>query len=991
MAVDDRYYKPEKINKIFAFAALLLLFCLMGLFAKDYNRKWKEHQKEFQALEVEKARVKYDQALIDLENNPEFKQIAEQYQTVKKEYDAACLPAKEKAEAELATFKVENDLVSQKYKFTKAELDAAKYSYEHATANHEHDVAEKEALYLTLKDKEHELKLALEELDEKLKSIQKSMDECAAKLDEVGRQERNVTKQRDLILRKLKTIDPAERSMVNQFADMVRNLPVIDLANPSVKIEQVVLKNIHDDVNFMTVPKVERCITCHLGISNPDYKDAGQPYRTHPDLELYVGKDSPHPLEEFGCTTCHGGRPRGTSFTDAVHTPSSKMQEEEWKKNHDWKHVELWEDPMLPMAHVEAGCFKCHSGQSTIKGAEKLNLGLNIIEKAGCYGCHVIDKYENWPKPGPSLLNISAKLSKDWAYKWIIDPKSFRHNTWMPSYFNQSNNDDPASLARGQQEVHAMVHYLFTQSENFELEKFSANGDVKKGEELVVSLGCFACHKVEPQPTQNPTTTESLRREHGPNLIGLGSKTSPQWIYTWLKDPNRYHPQTRMPNLRLTDEEAEDIAAYLSQDKIAAFDNASTPEIDEKILDEITFGLLNKMESTASAKDKISKMSREEKLQFSGQKLISQYGCFACHDIKGFEKAKPIGIELTEEGSKSLHKLDFGFVHIDHSKWGWFGQKLKDPRSYDKGKNLRPDEKLVMPNFNLSEQEIEAVVTALLGFVKDNTVKGKLANRTAEQIYKEEGQKIVRQLNCQACHKIEGDGGTIKGTVKDWLVNSQGHSAADAEKIHESFSPPDLLGVGKKLNNDWLFEFLHEPKTQVRPWLKVRMPTYSFNAAHLNTLIKYFDTIDGESLTFNFDADTHMTKEEYEAAEKLFSPEYFDCMKCHVVGNKMPSGSQDTWAPNLALAKTRLDPHWMVEWIKNPTGLVPGTKMPTFYDPADYENSGAPDILEGNEDEQIQVLRNYLLTLTGEEQINQKSSKPANKDQATEATGESAQ
>ena len=57
-----------------------------------------------------------------------------------------------------------------------------------------------------------------------------------------------------------------------------------------------------------------------------------------------------------------------------------------------------------------------------------------------------------------------------------------------------------------------------------------------------------------------------------------------------------------------------------------------------------------------------------------GQRVISRYGCFSCHDIKGFEKAQPIGTDLSEEGSKLVTRLDFAFItDIPHtSKIAWF-------------------------------------------------------------------------------------------------------------------------------------------------------------------------------------------------------------------------------------------------------------------------------------------------------------------------------
>ena len=121
---------------------------------------------------------------------------------------------------------------------------------------------------------------------------------------------------------------PTAMNFSNRIAQMVRDLPIIDLANPNYKIEQIVLKDIPEDLNFSKVPTVDRCVTCHQGIANPDYKDASQPFRAHPNLELYLGNDSAHPIDEFGCTVCHGGRGRGTDFVSAAHTPSSAQQAE---------------------------------------------------------------------------------------------------------------------------------------------------------------------------------------------------------------------------------------------------------------------------------------------------------------------------------------------------------------------------------------------------------------------------------------------------------------------------------------------------------------------------------------------------------------------------------------------------------------------------------------------------------------------------------------
>ena len=52
-------------------------------------------------------------------------------------------------------------------------------------------------------------------------------------------------------------------------------------------------------------------------------------------------------------------------------------------------------------------------------------------------------------------------------------------------------------------------------------------------------------------------------------------------------------------------------------------------------------------------------MTTEKKLRYVGRRTISKYGCSGCHDIPGFEDAKPIGTGLADWGRKTPDKLAF--------------------------------------------------------------------------------------------------------------------------------------------------------------------------------------------------------------------------------------------------------------------------------------------------------------------------------------------
>ena len=71
------------------------------------------------------------------------------------------------------------------------------------------------------------------------------------------------------------------------------------------------------------------------------------------------------------------------------------------------------------------------------------------------------------------------------------------------------------------------------------------------------------------------------------------------------------------------------------------------------------------------------------------------------------------------------------------------------------------------------------------------------------------------------------------------------------------------------------------------------------------------------------------------------------------------------------MARHRLNPTWIVRWLHNPQAVQPGTKMPSFYEQsADGKASGGPDdVLDGNNEEQIQALADYLMVLSNAKEV----------------------
>ena len=75
-----------------------------------------------------------------------------------------------------------------------------------------------------------------------------------------------------------------------------------------------------------------------------NYAAAEQPFRTHPNLDLYVHSESVHPRDNFGCTSCHEGRGRAIDFVSRE--PEAPPEVAEFMRFHDWS-VRLESGKML--------------------------------------------------------------------------------------------------------------------------------------------------------------------------------------------------------------------------------------------------------------------------------------------------------------------------------------------------------------------------------------------------------------------------------------------------------------------------------------------------------------------------------------------------------------------------------------------------------------------------------------------------------------------
>ena len=955
---DERYWDINVLNKWFAISSIIFLAATVWTFIDDNDDEFKEYQREFRKMqvEIEKKKLQDEWELIEDDKDKYEEELAKA-----NELFAFQSEDLKNLENSLKILNARYYKENMDYQDFKGQVDALKYQVEADNAHPNHGPSYQDEYYSALAQLD-KLRLIKEESEIEIKATELKIKDLKSDVKEKKNELDSFTKRVTLTKNKLSKLDRDRMTVPNKIGDIVRDLPILDFLDPYYKVHQIVVPDVKYDVNFAAVPVVDRCTSCHLGIDNPDFSEAPQPYTTHPNLDLYITSSSPHDMNTFGCTSCHAGRSRGTSFVSSTHTPNTPEDKERWKEEYGWEKMHHWLTPMLPTKYTEASCFKCHSNTSDLAGAEKLNFGLSLVDQSGCNGCHYNADWESQAMAGPSLKKVNEKLDRDWVSKWVKNPRHFRYNTRMPAIFEQDNQETEEVTAYNDVEIAGITEYLFNGKRRpIQKDKSRFIGDHINGEKLFNSIGCMGCHVSEEDPAQAPIINNyyNLTKVHGPNLVGLGSKVSSEWLYNWLMNPQEYMPTTKMPNLRLEPQQAKDLTAYLLNNRNIDFENSPNHTFSDSVLNDLTVNWLKKSNPEKFAVAKANKMDRYDKLNFIGEKSIRHYGCFGCHNIDGFDDAKPIGVEITEEGSKPVGKFDFGLFHdIEHTTHAWIENKLRTPRIYDRGKASKHLDLLKMPNFYFSEEEIEAITTAVLSFNANKVSEPLLAHLKDPDIYKK-GHRLVKQYNCQGCHLIQNQGGQLVDVIGA-----------------PEYAPPNLNTEGRKANPDWLLSFFNNPGI-IRPNLQVKMPSFhQIPDEDWDAIIAYFKHADNEKISYRSDLITDVSTEDFKAGAKLH--EIGQCNSCHFYGEEFPTGDAPTWAPNLALSKERLNPEWVSEWLYSPSAIMPGTKMPAPYLPDNSvltaegaENDWGRDLISlgGDTTRMLDGLRDYIWNIKGSTDI----------------------
>ncbi len=707
--------------------------------------------------------------------------------------------------------------------------------------------------------------------------LQQRLDRYDAEAAEIQSRIDEITERQSELEANMEQVDGRVReiqSEINDIFDEVWNIEarIRSLRQAPIAINQVVLEEFERTSWNEPKRRTDRCMTCHVGYADEMFEGYPQPLGKHPREDLL----DIHNVEDFGCTPCHDGQPMALSV-GLAHGEADPH----------------WEFPLLRGQDVYASCQDCHSQEIILAESPTFNRGHQIVMESGCVGCHALEGFLDVPNVGPELNQLTSKVSTGWIYSWLKDPKEYNPHTRMPDFILSHD------------EAEAITAYLVNIAEEYRPQRtYPGGGNPLRGQQLVESVGCLGCHVVGDD--DRVRDGRGIQYDVAPELTRVGSKVTADWLYDWIIDPKRYRPETRMPDMRLTDGEARDIVAYLMT-------------LDEQVHDDnVELNLYN------------------AEVIADGESLIRMYGCHGCHDIKGMEREGRVSVSLDNFGRKPVEEMDFGETDIKHTWFEWTYNKLKDSRVYQTARI--PQE---MPVFNYTDSEILDVVTYLRGRRQDDF--GGEFKRTSGDRMRDifAGQKFVIDRNCIACHQIEGIGEAIAEVIPD-----------------AGMRPPMITGIGAKTQEQWFYDFMHSPST-VRQWLDVRMPTFDLTDEEIALLTRYFLAI--EDLEFKYrDYERFIPSPEMvRVGANLF--EQMQCARCHPGADDIPGEvTAADLAPDLRLTRSRLKPEWVIAWMHDPQEIEPGTRMPTFFPDG---QTPFPDILDGDVDKQIEAIRDYTWSL----------------------------
>ena len=567
-----------------------------------------------------------------------------------------------------------------------------------------------------------------------------------------------------------------------------------------------------------------------------------------------------------------------------------------------------WKQPIVPAQFAQASCGSCH--REDLPETPRLNHGRQLIAQYNCAGCHQLQNIDRPAMLGPDLTNVGNKVSREWIYKWLKEPRTISDSDGNITVNGVDLAPKMPKFQLTELELRALSAYLSQQrTRRLEAARISTviakSGDAaEQGQTTFNQRFCVTCHAIA---VERGGETKLIGGDIGPELTKVGSKVKPEWLIAWLRDPQGYLEHTRMPRYQWSDKDLYQVSQYILTKLTDPDLLKGVPELGQP---------------------------SEEEVQL-GRRLFVDKGCAECHVIQGV-KARPdfapdlsalgmaggpytIDVKSPRKLPATLHfvkgdveRLNIRESIVPRSMIAYLEAKITNPASVTFDTH--------MPAFPMfSKTDVDDVTTALLsmsGPAIPNPGEAPLVLERKKAEFHPDGEagELYQRYRCYVCHTFNGYGGSLA---------------------------PNLSYEGSRSKREWLTQFLENPPT-LRPTLTVRMPRFNMPQKDAEVLADYISQNLRKTDVNPASVDeSSFTPQMADHGKQLFETKY-QCQSCHTIGS-----AGGYVGPSLNNVGNWMTGAWIEAWLRNPQALVPGAVEPRH----------------AFSDDEIRDLTAYLLTL----------------------------
>lgn len=194
--------------------------------------------------------------------------------------------------------------------------------------------------------------------------------------------------------------------------------------------------------------------------------------------------------------------------------------------------------------------------------------------KQQCVACHAVSKPEKasldhlWERKGPDLHYAGNKFNREWLVSWLQNPTTLRPGGVMYSKVVKASANkeadaiDSSKLAEhiklSKEDAVSAADALMALKDDALVEKGafkSAPVNASMAAMLFSKLrGCTSCHAAKP----------GSGGASGPEMYTAGDRLQPDFVVSYLKDPQKFDPHVWMPTLDLNDGDVQKLAGYIA-------------------------------------------------------------------------------------------------------------------------------------------------------------------------------------------------------------------------------------------------------------------------------------------------------------------------------------------------------------------------------------------------------------------------------------------